>query len=106
MLRYESSCIETVFFQKRSHALTGGMTGSVIVQTEVHLPELRELPQHLQHGDGGCPTAGHIVMLLPPLREKGDVGEQVDRGLEDIERVIAAKIVKAVLGSLPSMLPR
>ena len=36
-------------------------------------------------------------MLLPPLREKGDVGEQVDRGLEDIERVIAAKIVKAVL---------
>ena len=36
-------------------------------------------------------------MLLPLLREKGDVGEQVDRGLEDIERVIAAKIVKAVL---------
>ena len=36
-------------------------------------------------------------MLLPPLREKGDVREQVDRGLEDIERVIAAKIVKAVL---------
>ena len=35
-------------------------------------------------------------MLLPPLREKGDVREQVDRGLEDIERVIAAKIVKAV----------
>jgi len=45
-------------------------------------------------------------MLLPLLREKGDVGKQVDRGLEDIERVIAAKIVKAVLGSLPSMLPR
>ena len=36
-------------------------------------------------------------MLLPPLREKGDVREQVDRGLEDIERVIAARIVKAVL---------
>ena len=36
-------------------------------------------------------------MLLPPLREKGDVGKQVDRGLEDIERVIAAEIVKAVL---------
>ena len=72
------------------------MTGSVIVQAEVHLLELRELPQHLQHGDGGCPAAGHIVMLLPPLREKGDVGEQVDRGLEDIERVIAAEIVKAV----------
>lgn len=36
-------------------------------------------------------------MPLPPLREKGDVGEQVDRGLEDIERVIAAEIVKAVL---------
>ena len=35
-------------------------------------------------------------MLLPPLREKGDVREQVDRGLEDIERVIAAEIVKAV----------
>ena len=35
-------------------------------------------------------------MLLPPFREKGDVGEQVDRGLEDIERVITAKIVKAV----------
>ena len=31
-------------------------------------------------------------MLLPPLWEKGDVGEQVDRGLEDIERVITAKI--------------
>ena len=35
-------------------------------------------------------------MLLPPLREKGDVREQVDRSLEDIERVIAAEIVKAV----------
>ena len=33
-------------------------------------------------------------MRLPPLREKGDVGEQVDRGLEDIERVIAAKILR------------
>ena len=61
------------------------------------LLELGALSQHLQHGDGGCPAAGHIVMLLPPIREKGDVGEQVDRGLEDIERVIAAKIVKAVL---------
>ena len=36
-------------------------------------------------------------MLLPSLREKGDVREQVDRGLEDIERVITAEIVKAVL---------
>ena len=35
-------------------------------------------------------------MLLPPLREKGDVREQVDRGLKDIERVITAEIVKAV----------
>ena len=35
-------------------------------------------------------------MLLPSFWEKGDVREQVDRGLEDIERVIAAKIVKAV----------
>jgi len=36
-------------------------------------------------------------MLRPPLREKGEVGEQVNRSLEDIERVIAAEIVKAVL---------
>ena len=36
-------------------------------------------------------------MRLPPHREKGDVREQVDRGLEDIERVITAEIVKAVL---------
>ena len=36
-------------------------------------------------------------MLLPPLREKGDVREQVNRGLKDIERVITAEIVKAVL---------
>lgn len=35
-------------------------------------------------------------MLLPPLREEGDVREQVNRGLKDIERVITAKIVKAV----------
>ena len=35
-------------------------------------------------------------MLLPPIREKGDVREQVNRGLKDIERVITAKIVKAV----------
>ena len=36
-------------------------------------------------------------MALPVLRIHGEVGEQVDRGLEDIERVIAAEIVKAVL---------
>ena len=36
-------------------------------------------------------------MLLPPIREKGEVGEQVNRSLEGIERVIAAEIVKAVL---------
>ena len=106
MLRYKPLCGDATLLQQLRHTLAGGMTGSVIIQTEVHLPELRELPQHLQHGDGGCPAAGHIVMLLPLLREKGDVGKQVDRGLEDIERVIAAKIVKAVLGSLPSMLPR
>ena len=39
-------------------------------------------------------------MLLPPLREKGDVREQVDRGLEDIECVIAAKIPAVFSSSL------
>ena len=50
---------------------------------KLDLPELRELLQHFHHRNGRCPAAGHIVMLLPPLREKGDVREQVDRGLED-----------------------
>ena len=32
-------------------------------------------------------------MRLPSLREEGEVREQVNRGLKDIERVITAKIL-------------
>ena len=71
----DGNCIETVFFQKRCHALAGDMTGIVIVQTEAHLPELGELPHHLQDRNGGCPAASHIVMLLPVFRVEGDIGE-------------------------------
>ena len=49
LLRYEPLRGDTTLLQQLRHARTGGMTGSVIVQAEVHLPELGELPQHLQH---------------------------------------------------------
>ena len=65
------------------------------------MPELGELPHHLQDRNGGCPAASHIVMLLPAFRVEGDIGEQIDGGFEYIERVISAEIMKAVLRVTP-----
>ena len=77
MLRYEPNCIETVFFQKRCHALTGGMTGSVIVQAEVHLPELRELVSLLRYSSNN-----HNQFT----RRAHETGRIYETDLEDIQQ--------------------
>ena len=40
----------------------------VVVQTESHLPDLRVLFQHPEHGVFRGPAERHIAVLLPVLR--------------------------------------
>ena len=97
-LRHEPNRREVLVFQQFCHTRAGGMTCLVVVEAEVHLCHLWELPQGLHQRDGRYSAAAHIVVSLPIFRVQGDVGEQVDGSLKDIERVIPAEAVEAMLG--------
>ena len=77
MLRYDPLCGDTTLLQQLRHALTGGMTGSVIVQTEVHLPELRELVSLLRY------SSNNLNQLTRRAHETGRIYEA---DLEDIQQ--------------------
>ena len=67
------------------HALRCLVAGLIVVEAEVHPVDLRIGAKHLLHRREGRAAAGYIVPRLPVVRMQGDIGQQVDRGLENIE---------------------
>ena len=96
-VRNEELCLSGFAFQFFLYAPSGALPGAVIVQTKENLRQLRCIPQALEqhlirHGAGR-----RIAVLLPSVLMEGQVGQQVDGVLKDIDLVALSQPVKTVL---------
>ena len=96
MLRYEPLCGDATLLQQLPHTLTGSMTGIVIVQAEVHLPELRELVSLLRY------SSNNLNQLTRRVHETGRVyAADMEDILQNQERIWQA--ASGILSRLASI---
>ena len=95
--RTEPLHLQAHVLQRIRHAVAGVIARVIVVEAEVHRVQLWILPQPFQHRLDGCPAAGDVAVLLPSVGVEGDVGQEIDGGLEHIEGLVRAVLMKAVL---------
>lgn len=97
MYRTEPLHLQAHVLQRTHHAVAGVIARVIVVEAKVHRVQLGALPQPFQHRLDGCPAAGDVAVLLPAVGVEGDVGQEVDGGLEHIEGLVRAVLMKTVL---------